>query len=265
MNIIKQEFKMSLKSLIGYTIGMMGIFMLFLSFFESFAKDTALLDKVMSNFPKEFKAALGFSDVPLSDINGFISFLITYNLLVASVFAMRLGISFVSEETRVKTADFLMTKPVKRENILTSKIITMMANIIIQNIVVFISIFLFMGIFKISGYNVKFLVLMIFSIFLVQLYFVSIGIFIGAVLKKIKSVMPVTLGVVFLFFVINMISESIGEVKMRYISPFSFYKGSDILNNMKYGTSFLIVNILMVIIFIVLGYFIYKKKDIHSI
>ena len=265
MNIIKQEIRMSLKSIIGYGIGMVLVFLLFISFFESFSKDTAIIDKMLKNFPPEFKSALGFSDLPLSDINGYIGFLFNYIMLIGAVFAMKMGLSLVSEEKRVKTADFLFSKPIKRVRILSYKLITMCISLFLLNIITNIGIYFILFINNFKGMNLKFFILLSISLILVEIFFLSIGMIIGIMLKKAKSVMPVTLGVVFGFLLINMISESVREKGMEYLSPFSYYKASQILIDMHFRYDFVVTNIIISTVIIVLCYIIYNKKDIHSV
>lgn len=264
MNIILQELKLSVRSFLSYTVGMLVIFLLFLLLFDSFRGEAALLDQVLSNFPKEFKAAFGFADVNLSELSGYLSFLFSYIILIGAVFGMKLGVSSLSEETRAKTADFLLSKPVKRHQIVTAKLLSILLLLAAQNLLVYV-ITLPVALSKADGnLSVKLFSLICFSVFLVQLFFVGIGMFLSVLLKKIKAVMPITLAVVFLFFIIELINQSLMEQKLTYLTPFSYFKSSQVISNVRYEPGYVVIDLSVFIVFTLLTYLLYQKKDIHS-
>lgn len=265
MNIVKQEFKMTYKSLIYYTASMLAMVYIFLMFFETFSKDTAMLNELLSNFPQEFKAAFGFADVDLSKISGYLSFLFGYIVLFGAVYGMKLGISVLSEEARAKTADFLLSKPVKRLRVAAAKLSAVFVCIILQNILLY-ALILPVAMSKANGdLDIKIFTLMSFSVFLVQIFFVGIGMFISVLMRKIKSVMPVTLAVVFMFFIIELINQSLLEEKLTYLTPFSYFKGSDIISRIGYDPKYLAIDIAIFVIFTFLSFIIYKKKDVRAV
>lgn len=265
MNIFSQEFKMQLKSLLSYTIGILLTFYLFVSLFNIISADTAILDAILANFPKEFKAAFGFADVSLSEINGYLSFLYSYVILIGAVYSMKLSVTVLSEETRAKTADFLLSKPVQRYQIVTAKLSAVLLSLIVQNILVFCLCLPAAWIVDASQINLKFFILLSGSMFLVQLFFVGIGIFVSVLLKKIKSVMPITLGVVFMFYIIEMINQSLMEQKLTYFSPFSYFRGSELLSNLHFDLKYVVLDLTIFIILLLMSYGIYQRKDIHAV
>lgn len=265
MNIVRQEFRMAYKSLIYYTVGMLAIVYIFLAYFETFSKDTAMLNELLSNFPPEFKAAFGFADVDLSKISGYISFIFGYVVLFGAVYGMKLGISVLSEETRAKTADFLISKPVKRLRIASAKLAAIFVCLILQNILLY-ALILPAAVSAAKGdLDVKIFTLISFSVFLVQVFFVGIGLFISVLMRKIKSVMPVTLAVVFMFFIIELINQSLLEEKLTYLTPFSYFKGSDIISRAGYDPGYLAIDIAVFALFTFLSLAIYRKKDIRAL
>lgn len=265
MNIVRQEFKMTYKSLIYYTIGMLAIGYIFLIFFKSFAQDTEMLNKLLSNFPPEFKAAFGFADVNLSEISGYLSFIFGYIVLFGAVYGMKLGISILSEETRVKTADFLLSKPVKRLHVASSKLAAIFICLILQNVLLYALILPAASAAADGDLNIKIYSLFSFSVFLVQIFFVGTGMLISVLVKKLKSVMPLTLAVVFMFFIIELINQSLLDEKLTYLTPFSYFKGSDIISATGYDPKYLAIDIAVFIVFTLLSLMIYRKKDIRAV
>lgn len=265
MNIFKQELKMMLRSLIAYTIGMVAMFYFFLFFFDSFSSNTRVLDELLSNFPTEFRAAFGFSDVKMSELSGYLSFLYGYIVLIGAIFGMKLGISVLSEETRVKTADFLMSKPVKRYKIAAAKLAAILVCIALQNILMYsiaITGAMSKGDVKLT---VTVFTLYNLSIFMVQLFFVGVGMFVSVLFRRIKAVMPITLAVVFMFYIIELINQSLLDEKLTYLTPFSYFKGAYIIEHSSYQLKYVVVDIAVFIILTLLGCLIYQRKDVHSV
>ena len=265
MNIVKMELKMATRSLLSFTFSMIAIFSIFIFFFGAFKEDATLVDTLLKNFPPEFKAAFGFSDVNLSEFNGYMSFLFSYVVLVGAVFGMKLGVSVLSEEERVKTSDFLISKPLKRYQIVNAKFLSVLILIVIQNLVAFLSMFILAKIVIEEDFSNTVFFLLSFSNFLVQLFFIGVGLLISVSIGKLKNVMPITLGVVFIFFIIELVNQSLLDAKLTYITPFSYYKGSYILSNHAYNLKYLLVNVTVFIVLTALSYVIYHKKDVHSV
>lgn len=265
MNIVKLEMRMARTATIGFTLGMLTLFTIFLMFFDTFKGSAALLDTVLKNFPPEFKAAFGFSDINLSDVNGYITFLFNYVVLIGAVFGMKLGVSVLSEEGRTKTADFLLTKPIKRTQIVTGKLVAVLLTLVLQNIIVFIVCFSEVSLFLKDDVSTELLMLLTLSIFLVQLFFVGVGSLLSVLIKRIKNVMPITLGVVFLFFIIELINQSLLDKNLTYLTPFSYFKGSDLWLNRSFNPTYLILDLSIFVGLTVISYIVYNKKDVHAV
>ena len=82
---------------------------------------------------------------------------------------------------------------------------------------------------------------------------------------KIKSVLPISLGTVFAFFIIGMLASTTGDDAMRYITPFKYFDTSYIIKNSSYEASFIIIEIVFIIVAITASYFVYCKKDVHAV
>ena len=93
----------------------------------------------------------------------------------------------------------------------------------------------------------------------------ALGVIISVTVSKIKSVLPISLGTVFGFFMIGMLSSTIGDKASRFLIPFKYYDTAYIIKNSSYEVSFTIIEILFIIIAILASYVIYAKKDIHAV
>ena len=74
-----------------------------------------------------------------------------------------------------------------------------------------------------------------------------------------------SLATVFAFYFLGAISATSGDEAKRYISPFKYFDTAYIMEKSSYEGSFLIVGAVIMILFFTASYFIYTKKDIHSV
>ncbi len=264
MNMLALELKRSFRSWLYFTLGMAATVVLFGAFFNSLRADVQLMNRLLQNFPPEFKAAFGFADVDLSKIEGYFSFISSYIVLIGAVYGMKLGVQLLSEEGRRHAVDFLLTRPVRRTAVFGSKYLAILINLIAQNVVLYIAGILMVRLVIGEGLDFAVYALLSFSAFFVQLFFVGIGLTVAALAQRIKSVTPIALGVVFFFFIIQLVNESVRDVKLSYLTPFAYFKGSGILSSRGYDTAFLLIDLAVFVFFSGLACLIYRKKDFHA-
>jgi len=200
----------------------------------------------------------------LSTLEGFYSFVFVYIVLCGAIQAMNLGVSIVSKEVRDKTADFLLTKPVSRVEILTSKLLAALAALVMTNII-YLAITVPMTLTVKSAFSMKIFLMISATLFFVQLIFLALGVIVAVMARKIRSVISISLSTVFGFFIISMLGSVIGEKAIRYISPFKYFDLAYIVKHAAYETSFMIIELIFIIVAIAASYLVYVKKDIHAV
>ena len=265
MNMFIHELKAYRKSTIIWTISLIAIMGLFLSFFPSIARDADDFKKLLDGYPEEIKKAIGFTVESITSILGYYSYVFLYIALCGSIQAMNIGTSILSKEVREKTADFLLTKPVTRINIMTQKLLAALTQLVITNIVYLLASFIMVSNVAIDDFSYKTFFMVSITLFFLQLIFLALGVIVSIILPKIKSVIPISLGSVFTFFIISMIGSSKGEEAIRYITPFQYFNAPYIIKNSSYETSYMIVGIVFIIIAIAASYVIYSRKDVHAV
>jgi ABC-2 type transport system permease protein len=265
MNIFLYELKAYRKSTIIWTLSLLALVGLFLAMFPSFSKDAEEFKKLLEGYPEAVRKAIGLDMDHFFSILGFYSYAFVYITLCGAIQAMNLGTSIVSKEVREKTADFLLTKPVTRTQILTAKLLAVLTSLVMTNIVFLIVSSLIASKVATEDYSGKIFFMITLTLFFIQLIFLSLGLFLSVVVRKIKSVITVSLGTVFTFFVIGMLSSTSGDPGKRYLSPFKYFDTAYLINHSSYEASFMIVGVLFVTACIVASYIIYTRKDIHAV
>ena len=265
MNMFVHELKAYRKSTIIWAIAMAVLAIMYISIYPSFSKDIESFRKMIEGYPEGVRKALGLSIESFSTMLGFYSFVFGYIMLCGAIQAMNYGTSIVSKEVREKTADFLLTKPVSRKQILTAKLLGALASLVITNVIYLLFAVTMANVVNSGGYNLKIFIMISLTLFFVQLMFMSLGVIVSVILPKIKSVIAVSLGTVFSFFIINMFGSVIGDEAVRYITPFKYYDAAYIVKNGSYEIRFIILEIAVIVVFTISSYLIYIKKDIHAV
>lgn len=248
-----------------WTAAILIFVLLFMFIYPAISEDVAVLESILSNFPIELRKALGITALDLSNVLGFYGFIFEYVLLVGSVYAMVSGLTVLSEEVRTKTADFLMSKPVSRTTIYNAKALSVMTNLILQNLLLIILSYLIVRGFAQAPLNSAAFALLSGSLIQVQLFFAAVGLLLSVLLRRIKTVLPVALGVVFAFFVLRMIQQSLGDPKLAYMTPFAYFDVAAIIRTASYDKALLLLNAVLVIVMTTVGYVVFRRQDMPSI
>lgn len=270
MNIFREEMRRGLKSLITWTLSLIIITFLFMMIYPSMSPQMAEFTKVIESFPVEFRQAFGMTNLTDGGFIGFYSFIFIFVLLAGAIQATNLGVSSLSMEVRDKTADFLYAKPVSRCRIVTAKIASVLAQILIVSVVFILSAWFILAAANRassteSKLDVTLFFLMTCTLFLLQLIFAGIGLMISAFLRRIRTVLPVSMGVVFFFYTLFILNQTLDSAELGLISPFSYFDLNKIMENKAYDPKYLIVASVLFVICIAATYRIYMKKDLPSI
>jgi ABC-2 type transport system permease protein len=265
MNVYFQELKTFVRSAFNWTLAMLLTLTVFMFMFPAISKDIGLMNEILSNFPPEFTRALGLSTLDLSDVIGYYAYAFMYIVLIGSVYALKIGISVLSEETRVKTADFLLSKPISRTAIVTAKIMSVLTLLLCQTIIFIIGSLVITQFLSNQYVDKNTFLLITLSLLLVQLFFAAFGLLLSVIISKIKTVLPITLGVVFGFWALQMLNQSLEGSQLAYITPFAYFDPSQIIASGGYEPIYLGIDLTMIVIFTILTYVIYNKKDMPSV
>ena len=267
MNIFKYEFKTYIKSIIIWSISMSLLLLIFMAFYPTFSKDVALVETILENYPEEMLKAFGMSTgLPLSSVLGFLAFVFSFLQLIIAIQSANYGFSFLSIEEREFTADYLMTKPVSRQSILMSKFLAAFLSLLITDLFLVITTFLVLELFKnANDYEVKNVIVLLLSVPIFQLVFMSMGMFISVLVKKIRNVLSFSLSLAFVLYIINAMKAVFGGELLGYFSPFYHFEVGYILAEGKYDYKMVILSLILIIISLVSTFVLYTKRDIHSL
>ncbi len=265
-NIFLHEFKMHLRSVVTWSVAIVALILLYFSLYPSFAESAALLNEAMARFPKEFLTAFGMTGVDLSTVLGYYSLVFLFVQICLAIQAANYGFSLVSTEEREWTADFLLTKPVKRTQILNSKLLAAFTALTITNAVVWISSFGFIHLFKgEKTYETRTLLLLLLSIVVFQLFFLGVGLVVSLLVRRIRSVTPYAMGLGFGMYVLGVFGDMLGESVLEKLTPFKHFEPRYIVQQGAYDVPLVLFDISVIVVSLVASYVLYTRRDIPAV
>jgi len=264
--IFKHEFGARLKSVIIWSVSLVILIVFFFSLFPSFSEQAALLNEMLAKFPPQLLEAFGMGNTDLSSLLGFFSLLFTFVQLCLAIQAGNYGFGLVSVEENELTADFLLSKPVSRLQVLNSKLLAALASLLLTDVVVWFSSLASVTIFR-SGhsYDTGILLLILLSILIFQLVFLSLGLVISLLVKRVRSVTPYALGLAFGAYIINGFSGILGEVKLEYLTPFKHLDPAYIIKHSAYNAPLVLLDVVVILVALVASYWLYINRDVPAV
>lgn len=265
MNIFLFELKSNLKSNLIWILVLCSVAYFFMLMYPAFYANSTELIKVFNRYPKEVLVAFGFDINQFFSAIGFYCFVLIYIELIASMQAIVLGLGTSGRELRLRTTEFIITKPVKRLEIMFAKTASVFVILVLTNILLTIVSYLAISQVTLEPFSTNAFLLVCLSTFLLQCLFASLGILLGVTFRKLRSIAPVSLGIVFGFFVLNMLKAIFDDAWIRYFSPFQFFDKYSIVLLGKLEIEFLLWGITLIIGMIIVAFVYFNKKDIHAV
>jgi len=265
-NIYRHEFRTRLKSVIIWSLALTFLVVFYFAMFPIFADQAALMNEFLARYPQELRAAFGMDRMDLATVLGFYSFVFMFVQLCLAIQASNYGFGLVSIEESELTADFLLSKPVSRTQVLTSKLLAALTSLTITNLVVWVSSFTAIALFRGErGYELLTLLLLLLSIVIFQLFFLSVGLVISLLVKRVRSVTPYALGLGFGSYVLSAFSGVFGEVALELITPFKHIDAAYIVQHGAYDTPLVLLNAAVTLVSLAVSYWLYIRRDIPAV
>ena len=265
LNIFQHEFKTYLRSVTAWSVAVAALIVLFVSLFSSFAQDAELLNEALARFPEQLRAAFGLNGMDLSTVLGYFAFVFLFAQICLAIQAANYGFSLVSVEEREWTADFLLAKPVGRTRILTSKLLAALSGLTITNVIVWISSLGAIQLFKGDRtYDAKPLLLLLLSIVVFQLFFLTVGLVVSLLVRRIRSVTPYAMALGLGMYVLSVFGDMLGESAVEKITPFRHFDPNTIIQHEAYDVPLVLISVSAIVISLVGSYVLYARRDIAS-
>jgi len=267
-NIFFKELKHHRTSFIIWCFSFIGLIWLDMVFYPILMKDDMLrqMSVLLENpFMKGLMSAFGATLDVITNVLGYYAARNTmYILLLGSFFSILLAGKILSQEEHEKTAEFLLTKPVTRFEVVWSKLVAYFSLLLTLNIIILITGFISIEVFKgDSKYSLAAFLIHTFYCFLLMLTFGAVGLFLSLWIKRGRPTTNISIGIIIGGFFIDAASKITPSLDIiGYLSPFKFVDSSVL--SPDYGLMWwrMLYFLGISLVLFTLSFIFYKKKDI---
>lgn len=265
-NLYTKELKRNRKSLIIWTAIVIGLTILVMSIFPYMKNMGDQMAEMMSGLPEGMTTAMGIDAQTFNTILGmYNTYYGVYIVVLLAIYTASTGATIISKEEKDKTAEFLLTKPISRKNIFTTKVLTLFTLTFVAYLLQTTTAFIF--VMALGEATVKwsvFIAMHLHGLILI-LFFTCLGLFLSMLIKPKKSFMGMTVGIVFGSYFLSTIAKVADTVSwIGHLSPFHYLDFA--VTDPNYGVNFLAVGVMVLLSVFLLyaAYQFYEKKDIGA-
>lgn len=262
--MFKRELKINLKSFIIWTAILIGLFLVVFLVYPSIIKseNIKMIDEMMELFPKEILKAF---NMDISSINSAFGWLKTegfvFVLLITGIYSGILGANILLKEENDKTIEYLNSVPVTRKKVVFNKILCGLLYIIL--IIAIIGIFNFIGLSLSGEFDKKTYILLSITPIFSSIVIFSVCLFLSTFTHKTNKMMGISLGVVFVSYFLNIISELGESTKfLKYISIFTLADIRNVIINISINPLMVVLSVVITLVFLILTTVRYGKKEL---
>ena len=262
MTIYIKELKQSFKSLCIWTASIAFMMLVCVLLFPEMKGEMDSVSSIFANMGG-FTAAFGMDKLSFGQLMGF------YGIECGNVlgigggfFAALAGISVLANEEKERTAEFLLTHPISRISIIAQKLLSVLTQIVVLNIVV-VAVSLISAAVINESFEMKEFMLLHVAYLIMQLEISCICFGISAFIRR--GSIGIGLGLALAFYFMNLVCNMTEQAEfLRYITPYAYAEASDIISEGKLDTVLIVIGILIAVIGAAVGFVKYTKKDIAS-
>ena len=193
----------------------------------------------------------------------YVTYFVYYVPIIAGCYSIILGMKIISKEEQFKTAEFLLSHPLSRSQIIYSKLMALVIHVLGINIITFLTALVASGIVTEWDFNIKSLAVLHTYGFLACGFFGILGFFITVVMKRAKAVIGLGIGIVLGTYFFDMMLRIYGKIAfLLYLTPYKYIDLNAYSDNYGFESWRLLFFLGIPGLLILLSYLFYRRKDI---
>ncbi len=261
MTLVKHELKQGWKAFAVWTAAIVCFIVVCVFMYPEMKGE---MDEVSDMFASmgAFTSAFGMDRLNFGTLIGFYAIECGNVLGIGgALFAAFIAVSALAKEEKERTAEFLFAHPVSRVHIITAKLAAVMIQLIMLNLVVFVSA---IASIALIGEEIlwKEVCLLHLAYFLVQVELAGICFGISAFLRR--SGLGIGVGIAAAMYFLNIVANITESAEfLAYLTPFGFAESADIIENGSIDAVMLAIGMGLAVFGIAAAYWKYTKKDIQ--
>ncbi len=260
MTLMKHELRQGRISLAVWTGAIVVLLLICLLVFPEMKGEMETISHLFAAMGS-FAAAFGMDRLNFGSLTGFYAIECGNVIgLGGAFFAAFAGVSILSKEEGEGTAEFLLAHPVSRARVVTEKLAAVLLQIAAMNLIVFVTSLLSICAIG-EAIPWRELLLMHFACFLLQIELAAVCFGISAFLRR--GGLGVGLGIATVMYFLNLIANMSERLKfLKYITPFGYCEGTDIIANGGLDVRLVMIGMLFAALGVAAAYRNYCCKDI---
>jgi len=263
MNIFLRELKSNFKSLLIWSVISIVFVTIGFSKFSAYYENPELL-AILDSFPPALLAAINMDSFNLTTITGFFGVMFAYFGLILSISAVMWGSDIISKEERDKTVEFALTLPVTRGKLITAKTAAAIVNSICLALITWGAILVSAANYQPDSEFYEFMALGVLALFIMQMIFLAVGIFIGSAMKNHKrsgsTAVSIMLGTYFISIVYGLYDKL---DFLKYFSPFTYFNPAVMLHDGIIEMPYVWLSVGIIVVSLFGAYITYSKRDLY--
>ena len=264
-NLLFFELRRNRSRFVVWFLVLTGLVVFTMAALPAMLEDQAQVEAMMEMFPDGFKKAFGMDAQSWGNALGVYStYHVFYAFLSGAIFAISLGMNIIAKEESKRTAEFLLTRPVNRLEIIASKSAAYFVYVTLLNI----------GLMGVGWIAIKVVSVnpidmgpyFVFSLYgyLLNLLFGCLGLMISTLIKRGKTSPAAGIGIVLGFYFIDSLaraSEVLGAI--GFISP--FHAADTKVLSPDFGIELwrILYFIVPIVLFTATAFAAYRRKEIY--
>lgn len=263
MNILVRELKANLKSLLTWGVIVVLFVTVGASKFSAYYNNPEML-AVLDSLPPALVAAFSFEGFNLTTVTGFFGLMFTYYALLLSIAAAMWGSDVISKEERDKTVEFALTLPVTRSRLVTAKALAALVNCIGLLLITWGISLISLRRYQPDARLYEFVALCMLALFILQLVFLAVGLFLGCAMKQYKRAGAVAISVLLTTYFLSVASSLNQDLDfLKYVTPFKYFDPGFLLRESRLDLLFVGLSLAVVLVSVAGAYLTYARRDLY--
>ena len=264
LNLFVKELKNNLKGTVITSLVVVLYTAFSLLIYKSMETNISKITGFYDIMPESFQEAFNFNINQWDNVLGFyVTYFVYFVPIITGCYSIILGTKLLSKEEQNKTAEFLLSRPLSRNQIISSKLFAFFIHILGINLLAFITGLLGSGLVSDWEFNLKSLIILHTYGYLICMFFGILGFFITVVMKRAKAITGIGIGIVLGTYFFDVMIRVFGEVQfLLYLTPFKYINLEAHSPDYGFDAWRLIYFIGISGLLIMLSYVFYRRKDI---
>ena len=263
MNIFVRELKANARSLLIWGVIVVLFVTVGISKFSAYYENPEML-AILDNMPPAMLAAFSVQAFNLTTISGFFALMFTYSALLLCIAAAMWGSDAISKEERDKTVEFSLTLPVTRSRLVTAKSLAALVNCLGLLLITWGISLVSAARYQPDDASYRFLALSMLALFIMQLIFLAIGIFLGCAMKRYKRANSAAISLLLGTYILSVVSSLNKNLDLlKYVTPFKYFDAAMLLRESRIDPTFLGLSFAIVLVSMTGAYLTYARRDLY--